>query len=414
VLDAASPARVTFLDRLGPPFQSTFRPQETLTAQLLAGALDAARTLAPDAIVQGGDLIDNAQANELALAHSVLAGGRVHPGSGPRGYYGVQSADDADPFYYRPDLDAPRHPGLLDAAVTPFTAAGACCPWLPVLGDHDVLVAGEIVPSARTRDLALGAEAVWDLPAGLSALAPHLGLGRVNPDGPPAAGLIERFLDIALAAPKVAVPADPRRRQLAVTEAVSALRAHARSPGAGADLDYTADVGDHLRLIVLDLARRDGGSGGQVHPGQAAFLQQALDGAGARWVIVAGHQPLTGSQGGEELLTVLDRAPRVLAVLNGHTHRNAILPRRSAAGGYWLIGTASLIDWPQQARALEVWATRDGGAAIATWMLDHTGPGRLGRVARELAYLDAQGGRPSGLAGGWRDRNVILYRAAPR
>ena len=414
VLDAASPARVTFLDRLGAPFQSTFRPHETLTAQVLSGALDAVRALHPDTIVQGGDLIDNAQANELALAHAVLAGGRARPGSGPHGYYGVQSASDADPFYYRPDVDAPRHPGLLRAAVAPFAAAGARRPWLPVLGDHDVLVAGEIVPSARTQSLALGAEAVWDLPRGLTTLSAHLGAGGVNPDGPPAAGLVQRFLDIALAAPKVAVPADPRRRQLAAEEAVAALRAHARSPGSGPWLDYTADLGDHVRLVVLDLARREGGSGGLVHAGQAAFLQAALAGAGSRWVIVAGHQPLTGSEGGESLLALLDRAPRVLAVLNGHTHRNMILPRRTAAGGYWLIGTASLIDFPQQARALRVWATRDGGAAIATWMLDHAGAGRLGTVARELAYLDAQGGRPGGLAGRRRDRNVVLYRAAPR
>ena len=47
-------------------------------------------------------------------------------------------------------------------------------------------------------------------------------------------------------------------------------------------------------------------------------------------------------------------------------------------------------------------------------MLDHAGEGRLGTVARELAYLDAQGGRPEGLAGDPLDRNVVLYRAAPR
>jgi hypothetical protein len=162
---------------------------------------------------------------------------------------------------------------------------------------------------------------------------------------------------------------------------------------------------------VLDLARRAGGSGGLVHPGQPAWLADQLAASGERWVIVVSHQPLGSSEGGSELLALLDRYPRVIAALAGHVHRNRIEPRPTPAGGYWVIETASLIDYPQQARALRVLATAGGGVALETWMLDHTFPGELGTVARQLAYLDAEGGRPKGFAGGRLDRNVTLYRS---
>jgi 3',5'-cyclic AMP phosphodiesterase CpdA len=419
VLDASSPARVTFLDRLGPPFQSTFRPQEALTTQVLAGAVGAVRTLAPQAVIQGGDLIDNDQHNELVHALAVLGGGVVSPGSGPRGYDGVQLSSDTDPFYYRPGVDAPRHPGLLRDAVAPFHSPGLGIPGLPVFGDHDGLVAGTVVPTALTRSLALGDRALWDLPTGLTVPAGLAAHSAASPDGPPDPGAVDALLREALRGPTVQVPADPARRQLRFTEAVARLHA-AGGPGvavrAGARLDYALDLGAHVRLIVLDLVRRGGGSGGEVVAGQSAWLAQALASAGRRWVLVAGHQPLTSSVGGEALLAQLDRAPRVVAVFNGHIHRNAITPRRTRAGGYWLIGTASLIDYPQQGRAVELWSTTGGGVAIRTWMLDHVAGGRLGRlgaISRQLSYLDAQGGRPEGFAGSAADRNAVLYRRAP-
>ena len=114
MLDASSPARVTFLDRLGPPFQSTFRPQEALTAQVLAGAVARGPRAAPDAVIQGGDLIDNDQGNELDIALAVLRGGLVRP-ERHAATTACSWRADPDPFYYRPDIDAPRHPGLLRA-----------------------------------------------------------------------------------------------------------------------------------------------------------------------------------------------------------------------------------------------------------------------------------------------------------
>jgi 3',5'-cyclic AMP phosphodiesterase CpdA len=431
VLDASSPARVTFLDRLGPPFQSTFRPQETLTTQVLAGAARAIRALRPDLVIQGGDLIDNDQSNELSHALSVLRGGIVHPGSGPGGYFGVQLAGDPDPFYYRPDLDAPRHPGLLRQAVRPFTSSGLGARWCPVLGDHDILVAGEIPPTGETRSLALGDRAVWELPPGLTPpaaltqsaelAAPGRSLGAgYSPDGPPAPELVDWLLARALAAPKVRVPADASRRELDVGEVVDRLRRASGIRSASGTLDYHLDLGEQLRLIVLDLARRGGGSGGLVRPGQPAWLASQLATAGDRWVIVASHQPLESAEGGEQLLALLDGHDRVIAALSGHTHRNQITTRSvTGRGGYWLINTASLIDYPQQARALRIVETQGGGVALQTWMLDHVASGTglghgpsglgLGQISRELAYLDAQGGRPQGSAGGRLDRNVMLF-----
>jgi hypothetical protein len=389
VRDEESPARVPFLDRLGAPFTSTFRPQEALTPHVLAATVRELNRLRPEAVLVTGDLVDSDQENEWQQALTTLNGGRVRPDSGARGYRGVQEADNPDPFYYRPDHDPPRHPGLLDRAQRPFDSPGLEAPWFPMLGNHDLLVAGEVPPTPRIAEVATGDRMVTDLDPGLRP--------QRDTDAPAA---VDALLAHGLPGRTARVPADPRRRALNAEEVLALVR----RPGHAGRLDYAFDIGRHVRAIALDTVRREGGSAGVVTPDQAAWLREQLAAAGDRYVIVLSHHSLAHAEGGQAALATLDGSPRVVAAISGHAHRNQITPRRA---GYWLIATASLVDFPQQARAFRLCRTSDG-VALETWMVDHDGAGLAG-TSRELAFLDAQGGRPQRFAGRPEDRNARLY-----
>jgi 3',5'-cyclic AMP phosphodiesterase CpdA len=399
VRDEESPARVPFLDRLGGPFSSTFRPQEALSAQVLDAAVRSVNAARPDAVLVTGDLVDNAQANEVALARAVLDGGRADPDSGARGYQGVQAAADPDPAYYRPDVDPPRHRGLLDAAQRPFRAVGLRAPWYAVPGNHDLLVAGELARTPSTTAVAVGGERL---------VTPDAGLDVPRSENELTPQLVDSALSGGLPGTTARVAPDPTRRELTPDEAVAGLRAASRHGGTGARMDYAFDVGRDVRVIVLDTVRRDVGSSGVLSAEQARWLSARLAAAGGRRVIVVSHQPLTRVQGGAAALALLDADRHVVAALAGDSHVNRIVARHTAAGGYWLVQTAALADYPQQARILRVREAPRGGTVLETWMLD-TAPDRLADTARELAYLDAQGGRPQLEAGTRGDRNVRLY-----
>ena len=394
--DEESPAHLPFLDRLGPPFSSTFRPQEALQPRVLAAAVRSLNAARPQAVLEAGDLADSAQSNELRQARRVLDGGLVRPDSGERGYHGPQLRSNPDPLFYRPDVDAPRYAGLLDAAERPFRSPGLRAPWHPVLGNHEILVAGELAPTQRTNALATGDRALtrldpsFSVPRGEEALAPEA---------------VDQVLAAGLPGDTERRAPDPDRRQLSAAEAVERLR-----PGtAGPRLEYAFDIGRGLRVIVLDVVARDRGAGGRVSAGTLRFLRAELARAGDRRIAVATHQPLRSSAGGERVLALLDRDRRVVATLAGHTHRNRIRPRRTAIGGYWQIETASLADYPQQARMLALVRTEGGGLALRTWMVDPAPGDRWVDAARRLAYLDVQGGRPSRAAARAGDRNALLY-----
>ncbi len=400
VRDEESPARVPFLDRYGGAFSSTFRPQEALSPQVLAATVDAIDALHPQAVVETGDLIDNDQLNELDQALAVLRGGRVDPNSGAPGYNGVQQENEPDPLYYRPDVDAPRHPGLLRAAERPFSSPGLQAPWYPVLGNHDLLVQGEVAPTPALNAVAVGSRRVVELPSSVSVSAASERF---------AAQEVAALLAHGLPGRTAYTPPDARRRLMSAGEVVRRLRAASIVRDSGALLDYTFDIGPHVRGIVLDTVSRTQGSGGVFSGAQAAWLRAQLAAAGRRYVVVFSHQPLTSFADGARALALLDRDPRVVAAVAGNTHHNRIAPRRSAAGGYWLITTSSLADYPQQARAFRLVRTANGRVALETWMLDHDAGGLAG-ISLRLAYLDVQGGRPQGFAGARRDRNATLYR----
>ena len=377
VRDEESPARVPFLDRTGAPFTSTFRPQEAFSTQTLDAAIRALNTQRPQAVFVTGDITDNAQRNELRMALATLNGKRVNPDSGDSGYDGVQAADSADPFYYRPDHDAPAHPGALQQAQRPFNAAGLDAPWYALVGNHDVLAQGEVPPTPAIDAFATGDRLV-------PTLDPRIEPPRGEVDAQQA---VAGLLADQYALDTTDVPADAQRQLNRPGEAERRLNQR-----------NSADVGPDVRAIMVDTVNRDGTSRALIAPAQLAQLQQQLDAAGNRWVVVFSHNPLT-----EEALRLLDAHPRVVATIAGNSHRNRITRR----GGYWQISTSSLADFPQQARMFRLRKTADG-VALETWMVDHDGKGLAG-VSRELAYLDAQGGRPQHFAGEPKDRNARLY-----
>jgi hypothetical protein len=117
------------------------------------------------------------------------------------------------------------------------------------------------------------------------------------------------------------------------------------------------------------------------------------------------------------------RHPSAVAFVNGHEHNNRVAPFGTPARGFWEINTAAHVDFPQQARLLDVADNCDGTLSIFGTIVDHAAspnpgdaatadPKVLAGISRELSYFDPQSGRESA-RGGDDDRNVELLITAP-
>ncbi len=377
ILDEESPARIVGAELLVPP---AWRPQEAYTTQLLDGTIRAINNLhrsgqAVDFAVMTGDATDNSQANEWRWFLEVMDGGALNPLSG---------VDD------RPAIDRP--PPHLDPHA-PFVAEGLYrqglhgplpdIPWYGVVGNHDRFAVGAF-PIIDVGELRL-APLPFVYPVSLlfpALLLPttRLAFGPITPahPGPPTP------LNVA-----TWIPENPERRFLTTAEAIGThFRTRSTPPGhgfaAGGPSWYSVAPRPGLRLIALDTALPDvpvpslPHVAGTLSTAQMQFLAEALDLAEQHdeWVIVATHHPsqdlvLLGSPTApDEFRDLLRRHDRVLAHLAGHFHRHRVIDR----GGYLEIETGSILDYPQEARIIEIW---------------NTGPDRVTLRYRMLSHLDA-------------------------
>lgn len=450
VTDAQSPARFEFVNRYWEDSRfrellTMQRPQEMLNTHAIAAMVRAINNLgvapltgeAPRIVAMTGDSVDNAQRNELTNFLALFNGGTVRPDSGAPGYDGVQKPDWPGDIYWKPDgadgadlfqsaLGFPLRPGVLEEAIKAFASDGLSVPWLGCYGNHEEVCQGVgiITPALEAA-----------MTAGRKPVGPPPGL---DPDR-----AVETFTDnpeTFMAGEAIEVPSDPERRPISRGEFIDA---HVRSGGHGFspqnvddELAYYVHDAGIVRFITLDTVCDAGGADGTVAPPQLHWLEQRLeevhssfttrDGSIVRtsnsdhYVVVLSHHGFDslsnprGEQNAGELVELLLRFGNVVLWLNGHSHYNRIAARAGERGerGFWEVTTGSLVDWPCQARLVEIFQTADGQLAIGCTMVDHDGEGLAG-LHRELAGNGLYGGFDSARAGTPADRNVILLLPPP-
>lgn len=470
VVDAQSPMRFEYLHE---QVAAAYRPQETLSPLGVAALIDRINevrqgpfTARPfDMVINTGDNNDNHETIELEWYLNILNGGTITPNTGdPHRYEGVQNSGST--LFWNPETTLadmykakgfPQIPGFLTASIRPFQSAGLRMPWYATFGNHDDSIEGTL-PSDTPF---LAAVYVGDkkIEGVSSATAQRMVEGLSRNDG-----TVPQVLRSNGGLIRTVTP-DARRKPFTPKEFVAA-HLKAGNTGAGPaghgftqqNLDattayYTFQIAPGVLGIGLDSTNRAGFTDGSLGGAQFRWLEQVLtehsshyygqDGHLVRhsaddqlFVLFSHHTSKTmnnvvpdpgnvfdGRHGGDEVVKLLQRFPNVLAWVNGHTHKNEIIPHGSAIPecAFWEINTASHIDYPHHARVIEIADNGDGTLSLFTTLLESAARHRtdfgdlsqagLGALYRELAFNDIHA--DPGKLGNPQDHNTELLLPSP-